>query len=116
MDPLTLAHTLVDALEDTKAEDILLLDLNGIAPFTDYFVIASGTSERMLKALLNNARDAALDAHRIKPRVEGEAIDGWMLADFGDVVLHVFSREQREHYQLEALWEEGKVLLHMQSL
>jgi len=114
LDALALAQTLVDALEDTKAEDILLLDLIGIAPFTDYFVIASGTSERMLKALLNNARDAAQEEHDIKPRVEGEAIDGWLLADFGDVVLHVFSNEQRQHYQLEELWEEGKILLHMQ--
>lgn len=114
MNALALAHTLVDALEDKKAEDILLLDLNGIAPFTDYFVIASGTSDRMLKALLNGATDAALSEHQIKSRVEGEAMDGWLLADFGDVVLHIFSNEQREYYQLEALWEEGKVLLHMQ--
>lgn len=114
MDALALAHSLVDALEDKKAEDILLLDLIGIAPFTDYFVIASGTSDRMLKALLNSALGAAREDHDIRARIEGEAMDGWLLADFGDVVLHVFSSEQRQFYQLEQLWEEGKVLLHMQ--
>lgn len=114
MEALDLARTIVDALEDKKAEDILLMDLSGIAPFTDYFVICTGTSERMLRALVHAALDAAREDYGLKTRVEGEPLDGWLLADFGDVVVHVFSSDQREYYALDSLWNEGKVLLHLQ--
>lgn len=102
------------ALEEKKGEDILLLDLKGIVPYTDYFILCSGTSDRMLKALMEAARDKVRQDHDMKTRVEGEALDGWMLADFGDVVLHLFSAEQRRFYSLEELWAEGKVVLHLQ--
>ena len=58
--------------------------------------------------------DELREQYKLKVRVEGDALDGWMLADFGDVVLHVFSAEQRNYYGLEELWEEGKVVLHLQ--
>lgn len=90
------------------------MDLKGIVLFTDYFVICSGTSDRMLRALMEAALDKVRDDHKLKTRVEGEVIDGWMLADFGDVILHVFSKPQRAFYLLEELWKEGKVLLHVQ--
>lgn len=114
MDALAVARTLVDALEDKKAENILLMDLQGIAPFTDYFVICSGSSDRMLKALANGALDTVRETHKVKARIEGDSMAGWILADFGDVILHVFSADQREYYLLEELWSEGKILLHMQ--
>jgi ribosome-associated protein len=101
-------------LEEKKGEDIVLLDLKGVVPFADYFVICSGTSDRMLRALMEAALDKVRDDHKLKTRVEGEVIDGWMLADFGDVILHVFSKPQRDYYSLEELWKEGKVLLHVQ--
>jgi ribosome-associated protein len=101
-------------LEDKKGEDILLMDLQGVVPFTDYFVICSGTSDRMLKALMGAALDKVREDFNLKTRVEGEALDGWILADFGDVIVHVFSVPQREYYNLESLWSEGKVLLHVQ--
>jgi ribosome-associated protein len=105
---------MVDALEEKKGEDIVLMDLNGVVPFADYFVICSATSDRMLKALMDAALDKVREDYKIKTRVEGEAMDGWMLADFGDVILHVFSEQQRQYYALEELWGEGKVLLHLQ--
>lgn len=114
MEALEVARTIVNALEDKKAEDILLMDLQGVTPFTDYFVICTGTSERMLKALVHGALDAVREQFGVKSRVEGETIDGWLLADFGDVVLHVFSLDQREYYALDELWSEGKILLHVQ--
>jgi ribosome-associated protein len=114
LDALEVARTIVDALEEKKAEDILLMDLTDIAPFTDYFVICTGTSERMLKALIQAALDEVREQHGMKTRVEGETLDGWLLADFGDIVLHVFSLDQREYYSLDELWHEGKVLLHLQ--
>jgi len=114
LDGLEVARTIVEALEDKKGEDIMLLDLQGIAPFTDYFVICTGTSNRMLKALVHAALDEVREKHQLKTHVEGTEMDGWILADFGDVVLHIFSPLQREYYGLEQLWNEGKVVLHMQ--
>lgn len=114
LDGLELARTIVDALEDKKGEDILLMDLQGVTPFTDYFVIATGTSNRMLKALIHAALDEVREQHGLKTQVEGTEMDGWILADFGDVVLHLFSPLQRAYYNLEQLWSEGKVVLHLQ--
>jgi ribosome-associated protein len=90
------------------------MDLNGVVPFTDYFVICSGTSARMLRALMDAALDKVRDDYKLKTRMEGEVMDGWLLADFGDVVVHIFSEVQRDYYSLEDLWKEGKVLLHVQ--
>ncbi len=90
------------------------MDLNGVTSFTDYFVICSGTSGRMLKALMKSVLDKVREDHKIKTRIEGQPIDGWLLADYGDVILHVFSEDQRTNYALEELWSEGKILLHVQ--
>lgn len=97
-----------------KAEDILLLDLQGLTPITDFFVICSATSDRMLRAVMKSAMEEVRKAHNMKTRIEGEALDGWMLADFGDVILHVFSHNQRQYYGLEDLWHDGKVVVHLQ--
>jgi len=101
-------------LEEKKGEDILLLDLQGLAPFTDYFVICSGTSDRMLRALADAAVDRVREQFQLRARVEGEPRDGWILVDFGDIILHLFSPDRRDYYQLEELWESGKVLLRLQ--
>jgi len=104
----------VNALEEKKGEDILLLDLKDIAGFTDYFVICNGTSDRMLDSLADSVLDGMRKQHRKKGRKEGEACDGWLIVDYGDVVLHLFSPDQRGYYSLEELWSEGKVLLRLQ--
>ena len=105
------ARELVTALEDKKAEDIILLDIHEVALFTDYFVICSGTSERMLRSLINEANDAMQSKYQLKGRVMGAPSNGWIAVDFTNIVLHVFSPEQRDYYQLEELWSNGKVLL-----
>jgi ribosome-associated protein len=104
----------VNALEDKKGENILLLDIQGLATFADYFVLCSGTSDRMLKALADAALEQVKKLHQLPGRVEGEAQDGWVLVDFGDVILHLFSPDRRNYYRLEELWNQGKVLLHLQ--
>ena len=68
----------------------------------------------MLDALLDAVIDQVKTSFKVKPKLEGEPRDGWMLADYGDVVLHLFSPEQRSFYQLEDLWSEGKILLRVQ--
>lgn len=104
----------MDALEDKKGEDIVLLDLKDIVSFTDYFVLCTGTSDRMLDALADSVLEETRKKHRKSGRKEGLARDGWILVDFGDVIVHLFSPDQRDFYQLEELWHEGKVLLRLQ--
>jgi len=90
------------------------MDIHEISDFTDYFVICSGTSDRMLNALADALGEAVREQFHRKPRIEGKQQDGWILADFGDVVVHLFSPYRRNYYRLEELWSLGKILLHLQ--
>jgi ribosome-associated protein len=101
-------------LEEKKGEDIVLLDIREIAIFADFFIICSGSSDRMLNALAEAAMEQTRQVHDLRGRVEGDPRNGWLLADFGDVILHLFSPERRDFYRLEELWSQGKVLLHLQ--
>jgi len=91
-----------------------LLDIHGISDFTDYFVICSGTSERMLEALADDVMRQLRNHNQIRGRAEGLPQDGWILVDYGGVILHLFSHARRDYYRLEDLWGEGKILLHLQ--
>jgi ribosome-associated protein len=104
----------VNALEEKKGENILLLDLHEIADFTDYFIICSGTSDRMLDALAQAVSDEARNKFKIHSKIEGVGSDGWLVVDLGDIVVHMFSQDQRTYYQLEQLWERAKTLVHLQ--
>lgn len=111
---LELAHMLVETLDEKKGEDILLLDLIGLCSFSDYFVFCSGTSERMLRALADEARlSIKKNFSLLATSVEGDPETGWILMDYGDVILHLFAPETRAYYQLEELWRDGNVLLRM---
>jgi ribosome-associated protein len=77
-------------------------------------VICNGTSDRMLDALAKAVLETTKKDYKKKSRVEGQAQEGWLVLDYGDVVVHLFSPDQREHYDLEELWSEGKVLLRVQ--
>jgi len=101
-------------LENKKGGNIVLIDLQDIAIFADFFVICSGTTDRMIKALVDAAIDDVKKEYKINARVEGRAEDGWILVDFGDIILHIFSPYRRDYYRLEDLWSNGKVLLHVQ--
>jgi len=114
LDPLKLAHTIVDALEEKKGEKIILLDIQKVASFTDYFVICTGTSDRMLDALAKGVEERVRAEHHKKGRKEGAGVAGWEVIDFGSVIVHLFAPEQRNFYKLEELWNEGKVLLRLQ--
>ena len=105
----------METLEEKKAENIILLDLQEHSVVADYFVICTGTSDRMLDALADAVTDTLRKAHRLKsPRVEGHSAGGWLLIDYKSVVVHVFSPEQRKRYQLEDLWRETKTVLRIQ--
>jgi ribosome-associated protein len=109
-----IARTVVTVLEEKKGEDILLLDIHEISDFTDYFVICTGTSDRMLQALADSVREKVKSSHAENGYLEGGPGDGWLLIDFGGVVVHLFSPERRTYYRLEELWSKGKILLRLQ--
>ena len=110
----TLSHTVVDILDDKLAENILLLDISETSPFADYFVIATATSDRQSQALVDGMV-AELRNQKIKPlHTEGDRTSGWQLVDYGDVIVHIFSPEQRAFYRLEDLWSDAKVVVRMQ--
>jgi ribosome-associated protein len=101
-------------LDEKKGEDILLLDVQKIASFTDYFVFCSGSSDRMLDALSKFVKEEVKREFSLLSQPEGNSAYGWVLLDLGDVVVHLFSPEKRDFYRLEELWSEGKVLVKLQ--
>jgi ribosome-associated protein len=111
---LEVARNMVNVLEDKKGENILLLDIQGLASFADFFIICNGTSDRMLDSLAKAVTENAHQQYELVTKVEGRPEDGWLLVDLGDVVVHLFSPEQREYYRLEQLWDKAKVLLRLQ--
>lgn len=114
LNTLEIAHKIIEFLEDKKAEDIVLLDVRGVASFTDYFIITTGTSDRMLQALAEAVQQGLRKELRLKSRLEGSAMHGWVLVDAGDIIVHIFGPHERAYYNLEDLWSEGKVLLQLQ--
>lgn len=104
----------MDVLADRKGEDVLLLDIQGLSVLADHFVICSGTSARQLRALLSSVREETKAAGVAPPRVEGEPSSGWILMDYGGVVVHLFSPEIRAFYDLEDLWRDGRVVVRIQ--
>ncbi len=114
MDSLELARRIVELIADQKGENVLLLDIRDISILADYFVIGSTTSDRQAKAILDDVREKVkqeTDARLL--HVEGEPGTGWVLMDYGDAVVHLFSKEMRRYYDLEGLWQEGRVVVRM---
>jgi ribosome-associated protein len=111
---IDLARRLVDAIEEKKGEDILLMDIHAQSVFADFFVLCSGTSERQIKAIVDAVLEAASKQFGVSPaHVEGKPETGWVLMDMGDLIVHVFSPSQRRFYDLESLWKESPVLLRI---
>jgi ribosome-associated protein len=104
LDSETLAQRAVDVLSDRKALDIALIDISKNATFTDYFVIATAQSPLQFNALAEYLeRDLGPEGVDLRHK-EGTPDSGWMLLDFGDIIVHIFSPEQRQYYRLEDLW------------
>ncbi len=114
-EPIDLARHLVDTIEDKKGEDIVLIDIHAQSVIADYFVLCSGTSERQLKAIMDAVLETAQKDFDVSPyHVEGKPDTGWVLLDFQDVIVHIFSQSQRRYYDLEGLWKESPLLLRVQ--
>lgn len=102
-------------MEDRKAEDIRLLNLPPDTVIADFLVLATGSSDRQLKALAEYVRAAVRDRCGVSPfATEGDADSGWVIVDYGDVIVHLFREDQRRYYDLESFWREANVLLRIQ--
>jgi ribosome-associated protein len=93
---------------------LVLIDIRDLAVFADYFIICSGTSDRMLNALADSVTEFIHAKYQWPVRTEGEPREGWILIDAGNIIVHLFSPDRRDYYKLEDLWSKGKILLHMQ--
>jgi len=104
---IDLALKAAEAIDDKKGEDVLVLDVSGLLVVTDIFLLASGTSTRHVRSLVDDAEEALRVVDRRPIRREGADYGEWVLLDYGDVVIHVFERDTRAYYDLERLWADA---------
>lgn len=110
MEPKELALKVAKLLDDKKAQDVVVIDIGLKASFADYFIIASGGSERQMSALVDNVEDL-LEPMGVFPKsIEGKRTSGWTLMDYGDVVINVMTVDMREKYNLERIWGDCETL------
>lgn len=108
IEPSELANLVSGYASDVKAMEIVELDLRGVLGYTDYFVIATGGSDRQVKAIHDRIQENMKKDHGLLPRrVEGVSESRWILMDYLDVIVHIFTAEAREYYRLEQLWGEA---------
>lgn len=100
----------INALEDKKAEDIRIIDISEVSVVADYFIIASGTNASQLQAMVDNVEETLGRAGYHVKQVEGYNSANWILMDFGDIIVHVFDKENRLLYNLERIWRDGKTI------
>ncbi len=109
-----LARKIVDLIVEKKGSDVTLLDIRLVSMIADYFVICSGSSERQVQAIVEEVVDR-IKAVEIRPlHVEGTPSSGWVLMDYGGVIVHIFAPAVREYYQLEKLWSKAKTVVKIQ--
>ena len=103
-----MVKTAVAALQDKKGEDIRVIDISGVTVIADYFIIASGSYPNQVQALVDNVEEQMYKAGYDDPRVDGYNTASWVLLDYKDVIVHVFSQDDRLVYYLERIWRDGK--------
>ena len=107
---LNMTKLAIDALEDKKAEDIKIIDISEVSVLADYFIIAGGNNHSQIQALCNNVEEKLGRAGHPVKQVEGCDTANWILMDFGDVIIHIFDKENRLLYDLERIWRDGKLI------
>lgn len=113
-DATSIARDIVDVAADKKASDVTLIDIRQVTTLADYFVLATGTSERQLKAISSAVQDRMDELHIELFRVEGVPADGWILLDYGQIIVHIFAPEQRAYYDLERRWQDAPTVVRIQ--
>ncbi len=107
---IEMAKLAIDALEDKKAEDIKVIDISEVSVLADYFIIAGGNNSSQIQALCNNVEEKLGRAGFNCRQIEGYDTANWILMDFGDVIIHIFDKENRLLYDLERIWRDGKII------
>ena len=103
-----MAKIAYQALDDKKGEDIRIIDISQVSVLADYFIICNGSNESQVRALVDNAEEElAKEGFQVK-QTEGQGLGNWVLMDFGDIIIHVFDKENRLFYDLERIWSDGK--------
>lgn len=103
-----LAGIVINALEDKKAEDIRVIDISEISILADYFIIANGSNSRQIQAFADEIEQKLAKEGCHLKQAEGYDSAGWILLDFGDLIVHLFDKENRSFYNLERIWRDGK--------
>ena len=107
---LEMAKLAIEALEDKKAEDIKVIDISEVSVIADYFIIAGGSNRSQIQALCDNVDEKLGRAGRPSKQIEGYDTANWILMDCGDVIVHIFDKENRLLYDLERIWRDGKAI------
>ena len=105
-----MAKLAINALEDKKANDIRVIDISNISVIADYFIIASGSNPNQVKALADNVEETLGRAGYELRQSEGYGTASWILMDYNDIIVHIFSEEDRSFYDLERIWRDGKII------
>lgn len=111
---LDFAHRALDAVQDKKAVQIALLDVRAVSMFTDYFLLCNGESERQIKAIVDGVDETLSKLGLKRLGLEGTAESGWVLLDYSDLMIHVFTPERREFYRLDELWKDAQTIVKIQ--
>ena len=114
LEAVELARRAVEAASDKQADDIVMLDMRELCTFADYFVVCSGGSERQVKAIADAIAETMSKEGAECYRSEGGVDSGWLLMDYGDVIIHIFDSAQREYYKLEKLWSKATPLVRIE--
>ena len=105
-----MAALAIEALEDKKAEDIRVIDISQVSVIADYFIIANGTNKSQIQTLSDTVEEKLGKAGYFMKQKEGFRNANWVLLDFGDIIVHIFDKENRLFYDLERIWRDGKVV------
>ncbi|MDE6891202.1 MAG: ribosome silencing factor [Lachnospiraceae bacterium] len=105
-----MAALAIEALEDKKAEDIIVIDISQVSVIADYFIIANGTNKSQIQTLSDAVEEKLGRAGYLLKQKEGFRNANWVLLDFGDIIVHVFDKENRLFYDLERIWRDGKTV------
>lgn len=108
MNSKEIARLAIEALEDKKAEDIKVIDISEVSVIADYFIIAGGSNRSQIQALCDNVDEKLGRAGCPAKQTEGYDTANWILLDFGDIIVHIFDKENRLLYDLERIWRDGK--------
>jgi ribosome-associated protein len=108
------ARELVDVITDKKGSDVMLLDVQSVSLLADYFVICSADTERQLKAIVDDIQEKGKAAGFRALQVEGSMGSGWMVLDYGALIVHVLLPAQRDYYDLEELWSDAALVVRIQ--